>query len=519
MDLRNIKIGPRLGIAFGVIALLTVLLGAVTYARLDHLGQQWDGFRANNLAKAHAVRSGRVALGDGIHQFKNYILRGRDYDVRFNEQMNRLDSAMHKYQQAGKLNDEERSLVRQVNDATNAYRDAMRQAVEKKSAGAPIEQIDSSIQGADKSLNAALDKLDGITDAENDAVSASLTRDIANGKGLAVAACVGVLALTCLLAWSVTRSITRPITHAAHTAKVIATGDLTQEIEAAGTDEAGELLAALRDMNASLVALVARVRDSTETIGVSSAEIAAGTQDLSQRTEQTAASLEETASSMEELTVTVRHNAENAREANRLASSASEIAARGGKVMSEVVQTMAEIRAASNRIVDIIGVIDGIAFQTNILALNAAVEAARAGDQGRGFAVVAAEVRSLAQRSATAAKQIKVLIGDSVEKVESGTRLVDVAGTTINEVVGSIDRVTGIMNEIDSASGEQTVGIEQVNQAVVIMDKTTQQNAALVEQAAAAAEAMRDQAVSLTQAVAVFQLGAAASRGRRVALT
>jgi len=269
------------------------------------------------------------------------------------------------------------------------------------------------------------------------------------------------------------------------------------------------LLQALKDMNASLVNIVGQVRVGADTIATASSEIAAGNLDLSSRTEEQASSLEETASSMEELTSTVKQNAENARQANSLANSASDVASKGGAVVSQVIDTMSSINESAKKIVDIISVIDGIAFQTNILALNAAVEAARAGEQGRGFAVVAAEVRNLAQRSAGAAKEIKTLIADSVEKVDAGSKLVDQAGSTMSEVVDSVKRVTDIISEISAASQEQTAGIEQINQAIMEMDNVTQQNASLVEQAAAAAESMQDQAGSLTQVVSVFKIDGA----------
>ena len=259
----------------------------------------------------------------------------------------------------------------------------------------------------------------------------------------------------------------------------------------------GQLLQALKDMNASLGNIVGEVRSTTDSISTAAQEIAAGNSDLSQRTEEQASSLEETASSMEELTSTVKQNAENAKQANQLAANASDIAVKGGQAVNEVVQTMGSISASSKKIMDIISVIEGIAFQTNILALNAAVEAARAGEQGRGFAVVAAEVRNLAQRSAAAAKEITALIGDSVDKVDIGSRQVDQAGATMNEIVSAVKRVTDIMAEIAAASNEQSSGIEQVNQAIIQMDEVTQQNAALVEEAAAAAEAMQEQARAL----------------------
>ncbi|WP_441302634.1 methyl-accepting chemotaxis protein [Chitinimonas viridis] len=321
-----------------------------------------------------------------------------------------------------------------------------------------------------------------------------------------IAVAVIALLIGIVAGWMITGSVVQPIRQAVALAEGVAAGDLTQKIETDRNDETGQLIKALRSMNDGLLQIVGDIRTSVETINTASQEIAAGNIDLSQRTEEQAASLEETAASMEELTSTVKQNAENAREANRLAEGASGIAQKGGEAVGQVVTTMAEINESSKKIVDIIGVIDGIAFQTNILALNAAVEAARAGEQGRGFAVVAGEVRSLAQRSAAAAKEIKSLIGDSVERVTVGTAQVDRAGITMEEVVGSIRKVTGIMGDISNASAEQSSGIEQVNTAVTQMDEVTQQNAALVEEAAAAAGSLQDQARLLMEAVNRFKL-------------
>ena len=302
------------------------------------------------------------------------------------------------------------------------------------------------------------------------------------------------------------RGIVTPLHQAVSMAKQIAVGDLTAKVQVTSSDETGQLMQALKEMNESLAGIVDQVRVGTDTIATASNEIAAGNLNLSARTEQQAGSLEETASSMEELTSTVKQNADNAHQASDLAMSASEVAVKGGDVVAQVVDTMGSINASSKKIVDIISVIDGIAFQTNILALNAAVEAARAGEQGRGFAVVASEVRNLAQRSAAAAKEIKVLINDSCDKVEAGSRLVDQAGETMQDIVASVKRVTDIMSEITAASNEQSAGIEQVNRAISQMDEVTQQNAALVEQASAAASSMKDQADSLVHAVSVFRL-------------
>ncbi|WP_305042768.1 methyl-accepting chemotaxis protein [Geoalkalibacter sp.] len=313
-------------------------------------------------------------------------------------------------------------------------------------------------------------------------------------------------ALIAVFAWVVARRIKDALNEAISASQQIASGDLTRVIEVKSADETGQLLKALRDMNEGLVRIVGEVRTGADSIASATEQISAGNADLSQRTEEQASSLEETASSMEELTSTVKQNAENAQQANQLAVSASEVAARGGEVIGRVVETMESITESSRRIADIIGVIDGIAFQTNILALNAAVEAARAGEQGRGFAVVAGEVRSLAQRSAGAAKEIKALIQDSTDKVEGGSRLVMEAGETTREIVTSIKRVTDLMGEISAASAEQSSGIEQVNTAITQMDDVTQQNAALVEEAAAAAEALAEQAQSMVAVVSRFKL-------------
>jgi methyl-accepting chemotaxis protein len=315
----------------------------------------------------------------------------------------------------------------------------------------------------------------------------------------------GVLLGAFICIWLV-RGIARPLARAVAIAKSVAAGDLTQVIHVRSSDETGQLMQALKDMNESLVRIVGEVRSGTETIATASGQIASGNMDLSTRTEQQAGSLETTASSMEQITSIVRQNADSADQANQLAMSASKVAVQGGTVVSEVVDTMGSINDSAKKIVDIIGVIDGIAFQTNILALNAAVEAARAGEQGKGFAVVASEVRHLAQRSASAAKEIKALIGDSVEKVNTGARLVDQAGATMAEIVASVRRVTDIMGEITVASREQTDGIQKLNQAMSQMDAVTQQNAALVEESAAASAALQEQAAGLARVVGVFQV-------------
>jgi methyl-accepting chemotaxis protein len=330
--------------------------------------------------------------------------------------------------------------------------------------------------------------------------------------GVTVAVILSVL----IGVWLV-RAITRPLNRAVEIALSVAAGDLTQDIVSQSRDETGVLTSALKDMNDNLKRIVGEVRIGTDTIATASAQIASGNLDLSSRTEEQASSLEETAAAMEEITSTVKQNADNARQANQLAVTASGIASDGGTAVDQVVATMTSINDSSKRIVDIISVIDGIAFQTNILALNAAVEAARAGEQGRGFAVVASEVRSLAQRSAVAAKEIKELIGDSVDKVGAGSKLAEQAGNTMSEVVASVKRVTDVVAEISAAGQEQSAGIDQVNLAITQMDEVTQQNAALVEQAAAAAASLQSQAASLAQLVSVFKLDGAMSAHAQLA--
>jgi len=366
--------------------------------------------------------------------------------------------------------------------------------------------MSSEVLPAQQAYFAAVDGLIGFEQQRMaDSVSLS-SAEVRQTEYLMFSITLLALLLGAFIAWYTTRSITAPLAEAVVIARTVADGDLSSIIIAHANNETGQLLAALRDMNNGLLKIVSQVRSGTGAIASASSQIAAGNADLSTRTERQAGSLEQTVSAMTALTATVKQNADNARQANQLANSASDIAVTGGNMVRQVVSTMNSINDSSNKIVDIISVIDGIAFQTNILALNAAVEAARAGEQGRGFAVVASEVRTLAQRSASAAKEIKILIGDSVQKVGSGTLLVEQAGVTMTDMVVSVKRVTDIVGEIAEASREQSSGLEEINQAISQLDQATQQNAALVEEAANAATSMQQQSALLAQLVGVFRL-------------
>jgi methyl-accepting chemotaxis protein len=513
MKLNNIKIGYRLGLGFGLMVMLLVVVATTGLANIASINMLMSQIVDENNPRLNAATNmrdaqRRIAIGirDAIlaneeagvtREFANIDTAWKDYDVasRFLEDHVRRQQA--------------KDILRKIIDARSAVSPLIataRQLAQENKDEEAFTLLKTKVVPAVAVWQDAISSMVDFQTARNEEnhVDGVARYERAHTVLWSVAGLSAVLAA--VIGWLFTRSVTQPIRQAVTIARTVAAGDLTSRIDVHATDETGELLDALKTMNESLRTIVRQVREGTRTLAVATEEIASGNLDLSARTEEQASALEETAASLEELTSTVKQNAEHARQANLLAQSATEVAARGGGVVADVVSTMGSINQSANRIVDIIGVIDGIAFQTNILALNAAVEAARAGEQGRGFAVVASEVRNLAQRSASAAKEIKNLIDDSVNKVNEGSRLVHEAGSTMEDVVASVRRVSSIISDIMVASQEQETGIGQINQAMGEMDATTQQNAALVEEAAAAAQSLQTQSGQLEQMVSTFRL-------------
>jgi methyl-accepting chemotaxis protein len=515
MHIRDLKIGARLGVAFSTVLILTVVLTVVGAMRLQQVvgatNEMDTAIRKTRLADAWLANSRvnrtmievRLRAADAA-DLKDVTARMKANSAEIGRIQQELDTLV--VLPAGK------ALLADIGERRKAYVAARDAVFALQDGGADHAAIQRLANDKMVPLLAAYEeavvKLSERQKTLFDDAKAHVASVAADGRLLLAGLGGLAVLLGAALAWWLTRSITAPLRQAVALANAVARGDLSIRVDANARDEAGELMAALNTMNDNLNTLVTQVRSGADSISTAAIEVAAGNLDLSSRTEQQAGSLEESASALEQLTGTVRNNADNARLGSELAASASGVAVRGGAVVGQVVSTMGEIDASARKIVDIISVIDGIAFQTNILALNAAVEAARAGEQGRGFAVVAGEVRTLAQRSATAAREIKGLIDTSVEKVGNGTRLVGEAGATMQEVVASVRRVTDIMTEISASSREQSIGIEQVNGAIAQMDQVTQQNAALVEEAAAATGSMQEQAHSLAQAVSVFKLDA-----------
>jgi methyl-accepting chemotaxis protein len=510
----NAKVGTRLALGFGLMILILALIGGTAAyntsrfeSRVSHLGEQ----NTRGAVYLANIEDAVWQLRYGVSQF----IAVPDPESRAGiardtgKWLARVDENMKRFA-ASPRTKEEAQVLAEFADSYRKYADARPKWLELYGAGKTDEAADwrsKTIFPTGGAMVKSLGKLIELQQQSSDTIEREAIAEAATMRIVMIGGVAASILVALFAAVLIARSITRPLARAVAVAQQVGDGDLSLRVEASGRDETAQLLRSLSAMALNLRNLVGEVVQGAHTVADTSAQIARGNLDLSQRTEQQASTLEETASSMEELTSTVAQNAENARQASHLAVSASDVARRGGEVVGHVVSTMNGISESSRKISDIIGVIDGIAFQTNILALNAAVEAARAGEQGRGFAVVAAEVRNLAQRSAAAAKEIKSLIGDSVDKVDAGSKLVDTAGDTMKEIVGSVTKVSDLIAEIAAASREQSSGIEQVNTAVSQMEHVVQQNASLVEEATAATESMKGQADALLQMVARFELG------------
>ena len=513
MNIKNWKVSTRLAAGFGFVLVLLMMVAGIGYWRLEAVGVLISRMLNETLVKERLItewyslthvngaRTLALASATGDRERQRNEQRIATASARVSEIQQRLEGMLH--------GDDEAALYAAIGERRDAYRAARQEVIAQRDKGDGESVAALTESRLEPAMNAYLDSIDQLARrqvAEIDALSREAAGQNRSSQILLI--CLSVLALlagTVFAIWTA-RSIILPIRRAVDIARQVAGGDLSADIEVSTTDETGQMQRALKDMNDGLASIVDQVRQGTDAIASASSQIAAGSQDLAARTEEQAGSLEETAASMGDLVTAVQRNADNSRQANQLARAATDIAGTGGAVMSEVVDIMDSINGSSRKVVDIISVIDGIAFQTNILALNAAVEAARAGEQGRGFAVVASEVRNLAQRSAAAAKEIKTLIGNSVEQVDAGSRLVQQAGVTMEHIVAGIQQVTDLMGEITAASQEQSDGIAQVNQAMTSMDRVTQQNASLVEEAAAAVGSLHQQTDQLSRAVGVFRL-------------
>ena len=512
MRLNDLKLGARLGLGFGLVLLLAALISLVGWLRL---ASTLDGIeqvhavteRANSVQRWESLtllnvnRTLAIAKSGGHADVKAHyapLIKATSAEI----------SEMQKGLEAALSTDQERALFQGIAERRKAYiasRDNIFGLLDLEDPGAK-EALNGQLLPAAERYLEAINAFQVQQREIADITTRQTTAAAEQARLILMLLGVACLVTGAIFAWRITRSVTRPLSAAAEATRIIASGDLTQAVVASGRDEVADLLGSLHDMQESLRRIVHDIHISTDSIATASNEVAAGSMDLSGRTEQAASSLEETASSMEQISGTIRHTADSARMATQLAQSAVHAATQGGQVVSQVMTTMDAITESSKRIADIIAVIDGIAFQTNILALNAAVEAARAGEQGRGFAVVAGEVRALAHRVAEAAKEVRTLISTSVEQVSSGSTLVQNAGTSMTAIVESVQRVNDIIDEISTAASEQSDGISQVNIAVTNMDQMTQQNAALVEQSAAAAESLKDQSSKLTQVISVFRI-------------
>ena len=513
MKLNDLRTGTRQALGFGLVIALMVLIAGLSVLRLQNLKSEATSVvdmqrRAANVEEWRALVHLNVTRTLAIAKSGGAAEVTAAFEAPMAAASARI-SVLQKQLEEAIDSEKGKALLQVIAARRQEYVNSRQTLLGRTKAGdvdGVKQLLDTQVLPASTAYVAAIETLAAYQLEVATVINAAIKQTLAFSQTLILSALAFGLVLASVMGWLITRSLTLRLGHAADAARAMAGGDLTASITVEGHDESGQLLASLVTMQDALRRLIGDVRAGSDSMSTASAQIASGNQDLSARTEQTAGNLQQAASSLEELTGTVRQTADSARTANQLAASASSVAQRGGAVVSQVVATMDDINASSKKIADIIGVIDGIAFQTNILALNAAVEAARAGEQGRGFAVVASEVRSLAQRSAEAAREIKGLIGASVEKVDSGSRLVTDAGSTMTEIVASVQRVSDIIGEISAAAAEQSSGISLVNNAVAQLDQATQQNAALVEESAAAAESLKDQSQQLARLVSTFRI-------------
>ncbi|MDF1895056.1 methyl-accepting chemotaxis protein [Rahnella contaminans] len=515
--INNMRVGARLGAAFSLVILLLIIVSVTAVTKISGINASIDQIVNDRYVKVRLAFDVRDGVNNQIKFLRGIVIDTKNPEqnqkryLQLDDTIKQTNLAMSKIA-AIQTTVTGKQKIKALQDASDAFESGKEALIALARAGDMDGATEYVLRKLTTSQNAYLDLAIAFANSQDQQLQAEGKKAVADGH-TAIELTLIFSALAILLAaamgYFLTRSITRPLLNAVKVAENVAAGDLTTQIQVNSHDETGQLMQGLKNMNENLLKIVTEVRAGTHAINSASSEIAAGNLDLSSRTEQQASSLEETASAMEQMTATVKQNADNARQANQLAAQASRVAVQGGEVVGEVVNTMEGINASSRKIVDIIAVIDGIAFQTNILALNAAVEAARAGEQGRGFAVVASEVRNLAQRSASAAKEIKSLIDDSVLRVDNGTQLVAKAGATMAEVVSSVKNVTDIVGEIAIASNEQSTGIEEINKAINQMDEVTQQNAALVQEASSAAYSLNEQAERLSQAISIFKVSAA----------
>ena len=516
--INNMRVGSRLGAAFGLIILLLIIVSATAVIKISSINSSIEQIVNDRYVKVRLAFDVRDGVNDQIKFLRGIVIDTKNPEqnkkryLQLDDTIKQTNLAMDKIA-AIQSTPTGKQKIKALQDASDVFEAGKEELIRLAQAGDVEGATEYVLRKLTTSQNAYLGLATAFADSQDAQLQAEGKKAVADGQTAIeltlVFSLIAVL-LAMIMGYFLTRSIIRPLGTAVQVAESVAAGDLTTEIRVTSSDETGQLMQGLKNMNENLLRIVTEVRSGTQAISSASSQIAAGNLDLSSRTEEQASSLEETASAMEQITATVKQNAENARQANQLAAQASRVAVEGGEVVGQVVSTMEGINVSSRKIVDIISVIDGIAFQTNILALNAAVEAARAGEQGRGFAVVASEVRNLAQRSASAAKEIKVLIDDSVSKVDNGTQLVAKAGATMAEVVSSVKNVTDIVGEISIASHEQSTGIEEINKAITQMDEVTQQNAALVQEASSAAYSLNEQAERLAESISIFKVSTAA---------